>query len=266
VADGVDAVLASIKETIALDLSGYRRQASPEKAFAFLRAQAEAAGIFILLIGNLGSHHTAINVEAFRGFALADPIAPFIVINDQDAVAAWSFTLLHELAHLWLGKSGVSGRSPDTLIEKFCNDVAASFLLPSAELGDIKVSRKTPTGAVIELINAFADANHVSRTMVAYRLYRASFITEETWRSLTNIFLANWRKGRDAKRERTKDQPGPNYYVVRRHRLGPALIQTVARGLESGSLTPTRAGSILGVKPRSVAPLLSPALSGGKAA
>jgi Zn-dependent peptidase ImmA (M78 family) len=262
---GVDAVLASIRDVLKIDLVSYRRQPTPEKAFAYLRSQAEAKGLFVLLLGNLGSHHTAIDVEAFRGFALADPIAPFVVINDQDSVAAWSFTLLHELAHLWLGQSGVSGRSPDLQIEQFCNDIAASFLLPSQELPSIGVSLRTKADAAIELINKFSSANKLSSTMVAYRLYRASLLSKENWQALTRLFLASWRKGRDAKREREKDKDGPNYYVVRRHRLGSALIQTVGRALESGALTPTRAGNILGVKPRSVAPLLSPILSGNNA-
>jgi Zn-dependent peptidase ImmA (M78 family) len=257
-----EAILNSIKVTLGLNLVDYRNQPSPEKAFARLRSLAEASGIFVLLIGNLGSHHTAIDVEAFRGFALADRVAPFVVINDQDSVAAWSFTLLHELAHLWLGQSGVSGRSADLLVERFCNDVAASFLLPAEELPSLGVNLRTPRSVVIDQVERFSEANNVSRSMVAYRLYRASLITEETWRSVTAVFLVNWRKSRDAKRERSKDQEGPNYYVVRRHRLGSALLQTVMRGLESGSLTPTKAGNILGVKPRSVAPLLYPAPSG----
>ena len=86
-----------------------------------LRAKVESAGVFVLLIGNLGSHHSALGLEAFRGFALADPIAPFIVINDQDAKAAWSFTLLHELAHLWVGATGVSGQFTEGQLERFYN-------------------------------------------------------------------------------------------------------------------------------------------------
>jgi hypothetical protein len=42
-------------------------------------------------IGNLGGNHANIPVEIFWGFAIADPTAPFIVINDQDAHTASFF-------------------------------------------------------------------------------------------------------------------------------------------------------------------------------
>ncbi len=91
VRDDVTAVLQSIRETLNLDLDQYRGR-KPGKlvpsGFAYLRAQAERVGIYVLLIGNLGSHHTSLDVETFRGFALADDLAPFIVINDQDAEGA----------------------------------------------------------------------------------------------------------------------------------------------------------------------------------
>ena len=103
--DGVEPVLQSIRETLDLDLEQYRgrkgRNGGPN-GFAYLREQAEKAGVYVLLIGNLGSHHTSLDVEMFRGFALADDVAPFIVINDQDSEKAWAFTLLHELCHIWL--------------------------------------------------------------------------------------------------------------------------------------------------------------------
>lgn len=103
--------------------------------------------------------------------------------------------------------------------------------------------------------------------MVAYSLYRASLINEHVWTTISAWLLTQWRKSRDAKRERQKDREGPTYYVVRRHRIGTALLQLVARSIEEGVLTPTRASKVLGVKPRSVAPLLGPVLmSGSKAA
>jgi Zn-dependent peptidase ImmA (M78 family) len=268
--ESVGAVLASIRRAIQLDLAEFRAQATLDSAFALLRSKVEAAGIFVLLIGNLGSHHTAIDVEAFRGFALADPIAPFVVINDQDDKSAWSFTLLHELTHLWLGTTGVSGAFADAKIEKFCNAVAAGFLLPANELPLVGVDRDTSLGAATRLIGEFADERHLSHSMVAYALFRAGSLTEQIWRALAVIFLKQWRHSRDAARERARERQsdtGPNYYVVRRHRLGSALLRFVSRNLSDGVLTPTKASTVLGVKPRSVAPLLSvTSLPSGQAA
>lgn len=255
---GAHQVLASIQTTLGIDLATFRAQGSVEAGFAYLRNRAEAAGIFVLLIGNLGSHHTNLDVSAFRGFALADPLAPFVVINDQDAKSAWSFTLLHEIAHLWIGASGVSGPWGESQLERFCNTVASSFLLPNDELAGLAIDLRSDRDTAKQLISAFAQARFLSRSMVAYRLFQNSRISESTWENLRQRFREEWWQLRDSQRSRSRDQEGgPNYYIVRRHKLGSALLRFVDRNLSDGALTPTKAGKVLGVKPRSVAPLLS---------
>ena len=88
---------------------------SPIDLFNKLREKVEGIGVFALLIGNLGSYHTNVSEQVFRGFAIADDIAPFIVINDQDATPARSFTLIHELTHIFVGSTGVSD-APSTVM------------------------------------------------------------------------------------------------------------------------------------------------------
>ena len=78
--DGVSTVLKSIMSTIGIEVGAYRREKSSEKAFAYLRKSAESAGIFVLLMGNLGSHHSNISVETFRGFAIADAFGDYLNI------------------------------------------------------------------------------------------------------------------------------------------------------------------------------------------
>lgn len=75
-ADGIERLVASIRETVRLDNTVLRNQQSAADAFALLRGQVEAIGVFVLLLGNLGSHHTSIDLTTFRGFALADRMAP----------------------------------------------------------------------------------------------------------------------------------------------------------------------------------------------
>lgn len=257
-ADGVGRLLASIRQMLAVDLADYRAERSPEQAFALLRNRIEGVGVFVLLIGNLGSHHTAIPVEAFRGFAVADPVAPFIVINDQDAKPAWSFTLLHELTHLWLGATGVSGDFPEAQIERFCNDVAADFLLPASEIDLVEVGNSDGEREMAEKIGRFARDRHLSRSMVAYRLYQSGRISRSVWQRLSGEFRQQWLAQRAVKSQAGSEREGgANYYIVKRHRIGSALLRFAARHMSDGALTPTKAGKVLGVKPGNVAPLLS---------
>ena len=255
--DGVKAVLTSIKSTLSIDIAEYRQQGSATDAFSYLRNKAESAGIFVLLIGNLGSHHTAIAVETFRGFTIADRYAPFIIINDQDAKTAWSFTLLHEIAHLWLGTTGISGTSTEQAIEKFCNEVASIFLLPHGELAALPITDETPFNESIQLLSSFSSARHLSLKMVAYALFRAGKISKEAWGRLDRSLDELRMKESAARKDQEKKDNGPSYYVVQRYHVGRGLLSFVHRSLGAGTLTPVKAAKVLGVKPRSVYPLLT---------
>lgn len=259
-AAGVASVAGSIRAAIRFELQEFRAQRTYEGAFNYLRSRIEGVGVFVLLMGNLGSHHTNLDVSAFRGIALADRMAPFIVINDQDAKSAWSFTALHELAHLWLGASGISGAFGDSesALEKFCNDVASELLLPADEFREFRLGGIATLDELSEVITQFADSRKVSRSLVAYRLFRRGDMSRERWAEVAEAFYQDWRDSRDRERERNRGQDGgPDYYVVRRHKLGSALLDLVSRNMSEGLLTPTKAGKVLGVKPRSVAALLS---------
>ncbi len=260
--DGVEAVLQSIRGTLDLDLDQYRHGLSGGNhgpgGFAYLRAQAEKLGVYVLLIGNLGSHHTSLDVETFRGFALADKIAPFVVINDQDSETAWAFTLLHELCHIWLGQSGVSGANAANDTEQFCNDVAGRFLLPSKEVEALAYLRGMSFDDAVTTIDKVAEQRNISRSMVAYKLFRENIIDRETWSGLSTLFRNQWRNARQDQRERNRERDGgPNYYVVRRHRVGEALLNLARRMMSSGALSPSKAAKLLGVKPVNVYSMIS---------
>lgn len=258
--DSPASVCRAIETTLGITRADLRRQANADQAFAMLRRHAERVGVFVLLVGNLGSHHSAIPVEAFRGFVIADDIAPFVVINDGDARPAWSFTLLHELAHLWLGCTGVSGGIPDRQVERFCNDVAASFLLPTADLAGIQLNG-LDLEAQVAIVSDHAARWRISRPMVAYGLYKAGQIDVGTWRMLDGELRSRWIAERARERElaRNRRDSGPSYYVVRRHRLGTAMLDFAHRAMDAGTLSPAKAAKVLGVKPRSVYPLLAEA-------
>ena len=265
IADGRVAVLRALHELLGVDSSQYRAQATVSAAFELLRRKAEASGIFVLLKGDLGNHATAIDVRVFRGFSIADEVAPFVVINDQDARTAWSFILLHETVHLLLGQTGVSGSYADNEVERFCNDVAGEFLLPTAEMDELNRlvgGGNVGVSAVSEHISTFARKAKVSRTMVAYKAHRSSLINQELFSQLSNKYREEWRAERERTRAQTRERSGrPDYYAVRRHRLGARMLSLVQRMMTADALSTSKAARILGVKPRQVQPLLDRARS-----
>ena len=181
-----------MKATLDFDIATNRRSGTMNDAVSYLRDQAEGAGIFVLFVDNLGSFHTEIPIDLFPGFALADDIAPFVAVNANDSKGAPSFTIVHELAHLWLGLTGVSGRKGERRIEKFCNDVAGEFLLPTTELTRLAVSEDSGLAAAVRQVGDFAGAHKVSGTMVAYKLHRSGTFSYEFYEDIARTFRENF--------------------------------------------------------------------------
>ncbi len=255
--DGRAAVLQSLQGLLGVSTADYRAERNASAAFALLRRKAEEAGIFVLLKGDLGNYETALETSVFRGFSIADEVAPFIVINDQDARSAWSFTLMHETVHLLLGHTGISASNAENKIEQFCNDVAGEFLLPAGDLDHLTFANGNELKAATEEINALADKLNLSSAMVAYRAYRSGLISQETYNRLRTFFRQAWQRERELRREHARKQQGaPSFYTVRRHRLGKRMIGLVDHMMATDALSTSSAAQILGVKPRQVQPLL----------
>jgi Zn-dependent peptidase ImmA (M78 family) len=254
-----------IKSALGIEDDHFLRRGmrQPEDLFSELRRRTEALRVFVILLGDLGSHHTAISPKIFRGFAVADKLAPMIVINDQDAKAAWSFTLMHELTHVFLGKTGISGfpgagepHTSSARIERFCNDVAGELLLPDQALA--RVQRLVTADAVMREAETLCREWHVSKAMAAYRLWREKKTDAETYSEVVRILADQWQRQRIREKEKNRSSDsGPNYYIVRRHRLGDALLRFVGQGLRADALTHTTAARVFGVRPGAVEPLLS---------
>ena len=255
--DGRDAALATLRWLVGVELTVYYKQRNPKEAFDLLREHTEKTGVFVLLQGNLGSHHTDMDTEIFRGFSIADDRAPFVVINPNDARPALSYTLLHELVHLLLGQTGVSAARAENDIEQFCDRVAGEFLLPEKELPRLPVNGNANLAAISERISEFAGARNLSRTMVAYNAYLANRISGDTFRKLRDDFGREWRQERERYRAQAREREAkidPN--VTRRYQLGNALIHLVRRMTAAGELTTVKAATVLGVKPGRLQTLL----------
>jgi Zn-dependent peptidase ImmA (M78 family) len=127
--------------------------------------------------------HRKLDVGEFRGFALADTLAPLVFLNGSDSKSAQMFTLAHELAHLWLGASGVSdtetGHVPEQQTERWCNQVAAELLVPMQALR----ATHQPGTPIPQEIQRLAREFKVSTLVALRRLFDAGFINRAAlWR------------------------------------------------------------------------------------
>lgn len=262
---GVQFVVESIAAKLEFRLDAdARRNGTADDLFKELRTRAERIGVFVLLVGDLGSHHHTISERVFRGFAIADPVAPFVVINDQDARAARSFTLIHELAHIWLGQTGISGMvaedqtsTPQGRVEQFCNDVAGKFLLPDHAFADRSGFEPNDAAQAMQVIRQIADAWRVSEPMAAYRMSRMNWISGPVYRDIAGQYAARWRAQKARIKEEAKEsEGGPNYYTVKQFKVGNALLGLVQRSVRDNVLSHTKAAKVLGISPGVVEPLL----------
>lgn len=174
-------VAEAMRQTLELNIAQRQRLPTWTDALRQLISKMEDAGVLVMASGVVGSNsHRKLDVEEFRGFALADDLAPLVFINGADSKAAQMFTLAHELAHLWLGESGISdpeaGRLAESGIERWCNAVAAEFLMPLAMLQQ-DYQAGTP---IADEIQRLARSFKVSTLVALRRLYDAGFIDEPT--------------------------------------------------------------------------------------
>jgi Zn-dependent peptidase ImmA (M78 family) len=240
----------NIRRFIGYTFKDQQKAGSFEQVFSDIRTRAEDKGIFVLTEGNLGSYHTNIEPEVFRGLSLSDNVAPFAVVNPNDAKSAMIFTLIHELCHLGLGDTGISNwnsiettpKSTSLKNELFCDQVAASFLAPGETLlkeWEYYSIAYTPKECIEKIARSFC----VSRVVIARRLFSFKKITEAFYWEFYNLCQEEWRK-----RQASQKKSDVPYKIQVKYRLGNRLIRTVVGAAAQGKISELDASRILNVK------------------
>lgn len=165
-----EALGAAMRAWLGADAATLAAMTRRAEARTYWTGLAEARGIIVLQ-----SHrHKSRQVPPgeFSGFAMADDQAPVIVLNSGDSDAKRIFTLLHEIAHLWLETPGIS-RVSFTLdaftkrdAEAFCNRAAAAALLPMREFRNAWQAGRDDETAIDSIAHNF-KASHSATTVRA---------------------------------------------------------------------------------------------------
>src|SRR6266545_5993696 len=197
----VESTAMIMRRALGFDIEQRRRIPTWTDALRLFIAQADEVGIMVMCSGVvLNNNYRPLDPDEFRGFALSDNLAPLVFINGADTRAAQMFTLAHELAHIWLGQSAVSDTQaslvPEHEVERWCNQVAAEFLVP---LDVLKQEYDDGSSLRLEL-DRLAKRFKVSTLVILRRIHDAGGLgKQEFWneyeRELKRILAIAKRSG-----------------------------------------------------------------------
>jgi Zn-dependent peptidase ImmA (M78 family) len=240
VGDDVVATAARIRHAIGFDVAERRVMGSWDEALRRFIQRVDERGILVMVSGVVGSNtRRRLSPQEFRGFALADDRAPLIFLNGADSKAAQMFTLAHELAHIWLGQSGVSDATAlvasDHVTENWCNRVAAELLVPMAEL-----IQALDSSAVTPDVQALARRFKVSTLVVLRRLHDAGRIGRDAYWQMYEAEVARVRalpKG-----------SGGDFYLTLGARASKTFSRAIVGNTLEGATSFTEAFRLLGFR------------------
>ncbi len=176
-----------------------------ERVLDWWAGRVEALGAFVSRYRPDGNRHWFVEPSEARGLSLCHPLAPYIVLNSRDAPAGRTFTLMHELAHLYYGQCGVDDLNDEKrvpvdarVLEQRCNQVAAAVLMPSARFRrEWENASEDLTGK----IRIVADILGVSRQAVVVRARSSAIrlISEEQYDSIVDYLEEEYREFRESR-------------------------------------------------------------------
>lgn len=249
--DDPNKVAEDISQTLGID-EKLRQDASNWGDFLQKFIQhAESKRILVLRSGVVDNDNTRkLSVDEFRGFAISDEFAPLVFLNARDYKVAKIFTLAHELAHLWIGESGISNLAlksppPNLAIEIFCDRVAAQLLVPE-NIFLLEWQRDSSVETNLEkLVGRF----RVSSVVILRRALDLNRITKDDFFHYYDLEIENQIK---RKEDSAAKSSGGDFHATLFARNSRLLTNTVVSLAYEGKLLYRDAASLLGIKVKSL--------------
>jgi len=236
-----------IRETL-----GVRDIPAGKNPLNFWIEKIENKGIFVSLTGNVHSH-LPVNPDEVKGFSASDKYAPFIFVNSKDSKNSQLFTLVHELAHLWLDVSGVSAfdivdfrmeKDKFDPVEIHCNAITAEVLMPE----DMIKSFFQNQDININIINKIAEQLHVSSYAMIVRLLNLKMMSEKAFYEYKALFSLQYREYLIQQAKKEKREGGPDYYMLQVRKNSRLFSRVIYFLYKGGKISGVEAGNLLDIR------------------
>lgn len=216
-----------IRNALKLQVNWASKLTTWEQTLDFLTIQIEEIGIIINFNGIVGNNtRRNISVDECRGFVLVNKKAPFLFINSADAKAAQMFTLIHELAHIWLGESaGFDNKQmlpADDPTEILCDKVAAEFLVP-----EIFFREKWKNSQDIKYLSRVFK---VSPIVIARRSLDLGLISKPVFFEFYNNYISEFKDKKE------NQSSGGNFYATAKKRISLRFASYVNNAVKENNL------------------------------
>jgi Zn-dependent peptidase ImmA (M78 family) len=220
VSGDVVATAQTMRDALEFDLATQRTAPRWVDALRMFIERADDAGVMVMCSGVvLNNNRRTLDPDEFRGFALVDDLAPVVFVNGADTKAAQMFTLAHELAHIWSGETAVSDseavRPASHEVERWCNRVAAEFLVPLAEFR-AEYSRHAP---ITDELKRLAGVFKVSTLVILRRMHDAGGLT---WEELGREYEEELQRIRELPK-----RSGGNFYLTQAARVSKRFARAL---------------------------------------
>ena len=220
-------IVNDIRNVLKLELDWANKHNKWEEALDYLTIKIEEAGIIVTYNGIVGNNtHRVIDVNECRGFVLVNKKAPFLFINSADAKAAQMFTIIHELAHVWLGESAGFNNAnlipADDPLELLCDKVAAELLVP-----EIYFLKKWKTSQNFKYLSKIFK---VSPIVIGRRALDLKLITFQQFIRFYNEYMNEIKERKD------RQSSGGDFYATTKKRISLRFAAFVNNAVKENKL------------------------------
>lgn len=193
-------------------------------------------------------------IKDVRAFCLYGYDLAGIGLSSEEREHGRIFSLFHEVCHLCLSLPGVSGlttkhrkgrQNPNQVLEQYCDQFAAAFLLPISDTNVRDSLRSLGNNFSLESAQRFANHFKTSKYVVARKAFDLGYINNDLYWSEIN----RWT---EEDKQRKSKSGGGDYNVTQVSHLGKRFVGLVFTAVNRGIITSVQASRLTGIKPLTI--------------